>query len=49
MEEIPVLSSLKERNEMRRQVEVEQGLETLSRYLDGLFRVPGTGWRFPEG
>ena len=31
---------------MRRQVEVEQGLETLSRYLDGLFRVPGTGWRF---
>ena len=31
---------------MRRQVEVEHGLETLSRYLDGLFRVPGTGWRF---
>ncbi len=31
---------------MRRQVEVEQGLETLSRYLDGLFRIPGTGWRF---
>ncbi len=31
---------------MRRQVEIEQGLETLSRYLDGLFRIPGTGWRF---
>jgi hypothetical protein len=46
MEEIPVLSQLKERKQMRRQVEVEQGLETLSRYLDGLFRVPGTGWRF---
>src|SRR5687767_7066969 len=28
------------------QVEVEEGLENLSRYLDGLFRIPGTGWRF---
>jgi hypothetical protein len=28
------------------QVEIEEGLETLSTYLDGLFRVPGTGWRF---
>ena len=27
-------------------VEIEQGLEDLSRYLDGLFRIPGTGWRF---
>jgi hypothetical protein len=27
-------------------VEIEEGLENLSRYLDGLFRVPGTGWRF---
>ena len=27
-------------------VEVEQGLERLSYLLDGLFRVPGTGWRF---
>ena len=27
-------------------VEIEQGLENLSRYLDGLFRIPGTGWRF---
>lgn len=32
--------------EQRRQVEVEEGLENLSHYLDGLFRVPGTGWRF---
>jgi hypothetical protein len=46
MEELPVLSEFKERKQMRRQVEVEQGLETLSRYLDGLFRIPGTGWRF---
>ena len=30
----------------RRQFEVEQSLETLSHYLDGLFRIPGTGWRF---
>ena len=28
------------------QVEIEESLETLSSYLDGLFRVPGTGWRF---
>ncbi|HYJ47237.1 MAG TPA: DUF4112 domain-containing protein [Pyrinomonadaceae bacterium] len=27
-------------------VEVEQGLERLSYLLDGLFRIPGTGWRF---
>lgn len=27
-------------------VEIEEGLENLSHYLDGLFRVPGTGWRF---
>jgi hypothetical protein len=32
--------------ERRRQIEVEESLETLSGYLDGLFRVPGTGWRF---
>jgi hypothetical protein len=32
--------------EERRQVEVEEGLENLAHYLDGLFRVPGTGWRF---
>ena len=32
--------------ETKRQVEVEEGLENLSHYLDGLFRVPGTGWRF---
>lgn len=28
------------------EVEVEEGLETLSTYLDGLFRVPGTDWKF---
>lgn len=30
----------------RKRVEIEESLESLSRYLDGLFRVPGTGWRF---
>ncbi len=28
------------------QIEVEKGLDDLARYLDGLFRVPGTSWRF---
>ena len=26
--------------------EVEQSLDQLSHWLDGLFRIPGTGWRF---
>ena len=26
--------------------EIEKGLDDLSRYLDGLFRIPGTDWRF---
>jgi hypothetical protein len=30
----------------RRRVEVEEGLDNLAHYLDGLFRIPGTGWRF---
>jgi hypothetical protein len=34
------------RGDERRQVEIEESLETLSRYLDGLFRIPGVGWRF---
>jgi hypothetical protein len=46
MEELQEVSGFKARNEQRRHVEIEQGLETLSTYLDGLFRVPGTGWRF---
>ena len=29
-----------------KQIEIEEGLDNLSHYLDGLFRVPGTGWRF---
>ena len=30
----------------RKQIEIEENLETLSRYLDELFKVPGTGWKF---
>ena len=30
----------------RSTVEIEEGLENLALYLDGLFRIPGTGWRF---
>jgi hypothetical protein len=26
--------------------EIERSLEQLSRWMDGLFRIPGTGWRF---
>ncbi|HYP50388.1 MAG TPA: DUF4112 domain-containing protein [Pyrinomonadaceae bacterium] len=37
--------SLPKRN-AQQQVQIEESLETLSRYLDGLFRIPGTGWRF---
>lgn len=32
--------------ERRREIEIEQGLDNLAHYLDGLFRVPGTTWRF---
>lgn len=27
-------------------VEIEESLDQLSRWMDGLFRIPGTGWRF---
>lgn len=46
------MENLEQRNvfdlpkEKRKQIEIEQSLETLSTYLDGLFKVPGTGWRF---
>ena len=34
------------RHAFREVCQVEESLESLSRYLDGLFRIPGTGWRF---
>ncbi|MGE3465466.1 MAG: DUF4112 domain-containing protein [Pyrinomonadaceae bacterium] len=35
-----------ELQKQRREIEIEEGLDNLSHYLDGLFRIPGTGWRF---
>lgn len=32
--------------ERTRPVEVEESLDQLSRWMDGLFRIPGLGWRF---
>src|SRR5262245_31284323 len=46
MDEMQELSEFQARKDERKQVVVEQSLETLSRYLDGLFRIPGTQWRF---
>jgi hypothetical protein len=46
MEELQKLSNIKIANQERKKVEIEHGLETLSTYLDGLFRIPGTGWKF---
>lgn len=30
----------------RRTIEVEESLDQLSRWMDGMFRIPGVGWRF---
>ncbi len=46
MENIERTSSISLSKEERKKIEVEEGLENLSHYLDGLFRIPGTGWRF---
>jgi uncharacterized protein DUF4112 len=34
------------RGSRTRAIEVEQSLDQLSRWMDGLFRIPGVGWRF---
>ena len=46
MEELEKRSVFGKSREQRKQIEVEDGLENLSHYLDGFFRIPGTGWRF---
>ena len=46
MEEIEKPSRLGSLRRRRDPVEIEKGLDDLSRYLDGLFRIPGTDWRF---
>lgn len=33
-------------DKLEKQVKVEKSLDDLAFYLDGLFRVPGVGWRF---
>src|SRR5215210_6785435 len=35
-----------ERARPAKAVEVERSLDQLSRWMDGLFRIPGVGWRF---
>lgn len=35
-----------EKRPRRSPAEIEEGLEQLSRWMDGLFRIPGTSWRF---
>ena len=37
---------MNEKHLEKRQVEIDEGLDNLAMYLDGLFRVPGTTWRF---
>ena len=46
MEEIEKSSRFGSLRRQRDPVEIEKGLDDLSRYLDGLFRIPGTNWRF---
>src|SRR6185369_3263830 len=46
MEEVEKRSLFGISRKERSAVEIEKGLDDLSRYLDGLFRIPGTDWRF---
>ena len=32
--------------DLQKQIEIDKNLDDLSFYLDGLFKVPGVGWRF---
>lgn len=41
---VPVVSAPEKRRQST--VEIEQSLDQLSRWMDGLFRIPGVGWRF---
>ena len=34
------------KKQTRQQIEIEESLETVSHYLDGVFKIPGVGWRF---
>lgn len=46
IERVRAKGARSESMEQVRRVEVEESLDHLSRWMDGLFRVPGLGWRF---
>ena len=46
MEEIQKSSQYELLKEQRKQIELEKGLEDLSRYLDNWIKIPVVGWRF---
>lgn len=46
MEEIQKRAPVRMAREERRQIELEQSLEDLSRYLDTWIKIPIVGWRF---
>ncbi|CAN5485518.1 hypothetical protein BH18ACI3_BH18ACI3_20610 [soil metagenome] len=46
MEEIEKRGIAGLQQRQQKSVEIEEGLDNLAHYLDGLFRIPGTGWRF---
>jgi hypothetical protein len=46
MEEIQRRSRLGLSKDERKQIEIEEGLESLSKYLDNWIKIPVVGWRF---
>jgi hypothetical protein len=46
MEEVEKPSRFAKLRRRPSEVEIERGLENLAFYLDDLFRIPGTSWRF---
>ncbi len=46
MKDIPDIAPNAASKNLQREVKIEEGLDNLAHYLDGLFRVPGTTWRF---
>ena len=46
MKEVQTRSCFAIAKEKRQQIEIEEGLESLSRYLDNWVKIPVVGWRF---
>ncbi len=46
MKEIQTRSRFGMAKEERKQIEIEEGLESLAKYLDDWVRIPVVGWRF---